>query len=143
MTAPGSGSSSAPDADPGELLVGEANYGQREFETGVAEALDSINSSRLEPRALVDAIAAGYNPSPLSPGQLRPYVPPVDPQTRSWEYADIVERALKLLLYAPEVIIDEPTLWMGLPRSENPHRAPDWLDDAGALLRSLDDVWAS
>lgn len=141
MTAPSSGPSSAPHVNPDELLIGEANYGQRDFEAGVAEALRRISSSRMEPRALVHAIESGYSPSQVGPGQLRPYVPPVDPQTQSWEYADIVERALKLLLYAPEVIIDEPTLWMALPRTDDPHRAPDWLDDTGALLRSLDDVW--
>jgi hypothetical protein len=141
MTAPNSGPSSAPHADPDELLIGEASYGQRDFEAGVAQALRSINSSRVEPHGLVHAIASGYSPSQVGPGQLRPYVPPLDPQTQSWEYADIVDRALRLLLYAPEVIIDEPTLWMALPRTDDPHHAPDWLGETGALLRSLDDVW--
>lgn len=113
--------------------------GDPEFEEAIAHALSTINASRFTPKALADAIAAGYNPPLVDPGRLRPYIPPTDPRTGSWEFTDVIGRALNLLLYAHEVIIDDPAYWMGF---ESGMRASEIdADETTRVVSSLVGVW--
>ncbi|MGD9959337.1 hypothetical protein [Nocardioides sp.] len=110
------------------------------LESVVAAALERTNSAKITPEAVLDAIAL-YEPPPLKRGTLRPYVDLAD----GGEYADVLDRAVKMLLYAPEVIVWGPVELLeagGLDEALNviPALVDVWdlIADGSLLLRELD-----
>lgn len=110
------------------------------LESAIAEALARTNKAEIAPEAVLDAIAL-HDPPPLNPGTLRPYVH----LTGASEYADILERAAKMLLYTPEVIVWGPVELLeagGLDEALNiiPALLDVWelIEDGSLVLRELD-----
>lgn len=112
----------------------------REFEAIIEDVLSTINASRFTPEALTEVISAGYTPPLVGPGRLRPYVPAADLRTGSWEFADVLRRALNLLLFAHEVIIDDPSFWMGFELGVPISSQVD-MDESARVVGSLVEVW--
>lgn len=99
---------------------------------GLAEALArplaQTGASNVTAEQLVDEVT-GSEPPPLAPGRLRPYV--AMDLARTARYGEVLDRALKLLLYAPEVVTDRP--WLSVE--------PEDQDETLETITSLVNVW--
>lgn len=69
----------------------------------IAQALSRINHTRIAPETMLDLVTS-HDPPTLRPGTLRPYVD----MAGAVEYSDLLDRAVKMLLYTPEVIVWGP-----------------------------------
>lgn len=105
----------------------------------ITAALARTNAAKVTAEAVLDAISL-YEPPPLKRGTLRPYVNLAD----GGEYADVLDRAVNLLLYAPEVIVWGPVELLeagGLDEALNviPALANAWdlIADGSLILREM------
>lgn len=109
-----------------QLLYRSDEPDDHSLESIVTAALARTKPTNIAPETLIEAITL-YEPPPLQRGTLRPYVAVGDAS----EYADVLDRAVKMLLYTPEVIVWGPleTLDAG------------GLDEALSVVPALVRVW--
>ena len=94
----------------------------------LAQPLAQTNASNVTAEEIVDEVTSSEPPR-LNPGRMRPYVPLNLAQTV--KYAEVLERALKLLLYAPEVVTASP--WFSFD--------PEHMNETNETVKSLVSVW--